>query len=88
MSCLGWTVIGNHRYASCASSIQNQSLDSEAETSAASSQRSDDLPVLKLNKVAVMGKMTRYEFEKLRYDGYSEKQFKQAVSTFAAGDVN
>ena len=52
------------------SSIKNQSVEDIS---------SNDYPVLKLKKVAVMGKMTRYEFEKLRYDGFSEKQFKKAV---------
>ena len=38
-----------------------------------------DVPLLKLKKVALMGKMTRYEFEKMRYDGYNEQQFKEEV---------
>lgn len=35
---------------------------------------------LKLKKVAIIGKMTRYEFEKQRYDNYTEDQFKEVVS--------
>uniref|UniRef100_H2Y9V5 NAD(+) kinase n=2 Tax=Ciona savignyi TaxID=51511 RepID=H2Y9V5_CIOSA len=38
-----------------------------------------DQPMLKLNKVAVVGKMTRYEFEKLRYKDYSEEEFKSML---------
>nr|CAB3246485.1 NAD kinase 2, mitochondrial [Phallusia mammillata] len=34
---------------------------------------------LKLKKVAVIGKMTRYEFEKQRYENYSEDQFKEVL---------
>ncbi|CAK8681340.1 unnamed protein product [Clavelina lepadiformis] len=37
-------------------------------------------PLIKLNKVAVVGKMTRYEFEKQRYDGFSENEFKKALT--------
>uniref|UniRef100_F6Q548 NAD(+) kinase n=1 Tax=Ciona intestinalis TaxID=7719 RepID=F6Q548_CIOIN len=45
-----------------------------------SSPSNSDKPVLKLNKVAVVGKMTRYEFEKQRYSGFSEEEFKTMLS--------
>ncbi|XP_078488324.1 NAD kinase 2, mitochondrial isoform X1 [Ciona intestinalis] len=45
-----------------------------------SSPSNSDRPVLKLNKVAVVGKMTRYEFEKQRYSGLSEEEFKTMLS--------
>lgn len=35
--------------------------------------------VLQPKKVVVVGKMTRYEFEKHRFTGYTEEQFKNSV---------
>ena len=38
------------------------------------------LPMLKLNKVALVGKTTRYDFERLRHNNLTEAEFEAAVS--------
>lgn len=49
--------------------------------SALSVQLDDSKPTLKLQKVVIIGKMTRYEFEKLRFAGISEDKFRETVTS-------
>ncbi|XP_077972975.1 NAD kinase 2, mitochondrial-like [Styela clava] len=41
----------------------------------------DENPVLNLKQVVIVGKMTRYEFEKHRFNGCTEDEFRQAVES-------
>lgn len=40
---------------------------------------SDSSPIFKPRKAAVLSRITRYEFEKLRHKGISEEEFKEKV---------